>query len=100
MVAGADLSSRNGVAAIEAAAGNTAGVHHELVQALLAWDVKVDAKDGFTPLMWASSSGDADTVQALLDIDAKVDVQTSDGSTLLNLRAAALLRRAASSAMT
>ena len=87
LAASADLSEMDGDIALQDAARNTAGDHLELAQALLAKGVEINPAAGFTPLMWAASSGDADTVRELLDNGAKVDAKTDDGFTAMTLAA-------------
>ena len=53
------------------------------MKALLAENADVDAKDGLTALMITASNGDTDTVKALLDKGADLNIKFQGGSKAL-----------------
>ena len=74
------------------AAGNG---DRSLVQSLLQQGVDVDAalKDGFTPLMAASTSGHTEIVKDLLSSGAKTELRDNRGMTALMMAAGWAVRK-------
>lgn len=57
-----------------------------LLETILSLGVGVDSRDqgGYTALMYAARSGHVDTVTALIDADADVNLQATEVGELLN----------------
>jgi ankyrin repeat protein len=72
-----------------AVAGDVETIRAELAAGVPV-DLRVKTKEGTTPLMWASSRGQADAVRLLIASGADVNAKNSDGTNSLMIAAGAI----------